>query len=176
MKRIFLFTIIFVTGLVAHAQKLDVKYKVYGSNYTIAVIQPTVENFIKLLSLSEREFEACMKRYKYFEEDSQGKYRSFWNGSLDNFTYAECVNTFMINVMIQEVRFMVSYDYVYPSNAITSLFRELKPFYKATRPDMDGNSIDYFSFVNQGYTYEFYITTRPTLYDIQVKSKLANNK
>ena len=150
------------------AQSLDVVYKPYGNGYSIAVIKPTIENFILLLSLNENQFEVKMKEYKYFEEESTGKYRSFWNGSLDNYAYAKCVNTFSYNVMRNEIRFMVSADMIYPSDIITQLYRNLKPYYKESASDLDGNSIDYFAFKVNDVAYKFYISNKETFYDVVV--------
>lgn len=152
------------------AQTLDVCYKPYGG-HSMAVIKPTIENFITLLSLNEYQFESTMNRYKYFEENSSGKYRSFWNGSLDNFTYANCVNTYCFNVMQNEIRFMVSHDMVYPSDAITSLYRGLKPYFQTSGVGTDGIPIDLFSFKKDGFVYSFYIRNTGSLFDVVVTKR-----
>ena len=154
-------------SLSAVAQTLDVCYKPY-EGYSMPVIKPTVENFISLLSLNENQFENIMRRYKYLEENSSGKYRVFWNGSLDNFTYAKCVNTYCFNVMRNEIRFMVASDMVYPADAMTSLYRSLKPYFKASRAGADGLPVDYFAFKKDGAIYGFYIIDKGTLFDVVV--------
>lgn len=165
----FIVLILFVTlpSLNIGAQTLDVCYKPY-EGYSMTVIKPTINNFINLLSLNETQFVSTMKRYKYFEENSSGKYRSFWNGSLDNFTYAMCVNTFSFNVMQNEIRFMVSHDMVYPSDAITSLYRGLKPYFQTSGVGADGLPIDLFSFKKDGFVYSFYIRNTGTIFDVTV--------
>ncbi len=105
---------------------------------------------MSLLSLDENQFELVMKKYKYFEENSSGKYRAFWNGTLDNFIYANCVNTYNFNVMRNEIRFFIAPDMIYPSDAIKSLFRDLKPYYKMTNPNEESIPVDYFAFVKHG--------------------------
>ncbi len=151
----------------AMAQTLDVCYKPY-EGHSMTVIKPTISNFISLLSLNETQFVSTMKRYKYFEENSSGKYRSFWNGSLDNFTYAMCVNTYSFNVMQNEIRFMVSHDMVYPADAMTSLYRGLKPYFKTSGLGADGIPIDLFSFKKDGFVYSFYIRNTGSLFDVVV--------
>ena len=168
MKKLLVLLLLIFSFNSANSQNLNVEYKSYGGGYSIAVIQPTIENFILLLSLDENQFENEMKQYKYFEDNSGGKYRAFWNGSLDNFAYAKCVNTFNFNVMRNEIRFMVDAEMVYPENSITNLYRDLKPYYKDSKSDMDGNVVDYFAFKADGFVYSFFITNRVKLYDIMV--------
>lgn len=167
--RNFIILILFVTlyPLNIEAQTLDVCYKPYEGR-SMTVIKPSINNFISLLSLNETQFISTMKRYKYFEENSSGKYRSFWNGSLDNFTYAMCVNTYSFNVMQNEVRFMVSHDMVYPADAMTSLYRGLKPYFKTSGVGADGIPIDLFSFKKDGFVYSFYIRNTGSLFDVTV--------
>lgn len=168
MKKVFaLMLFALQMSLSVVAQTLDVCYKPY-EGHSMTVIKPTINNFISLLSLSETQFESTMKRYKYFEENSSGKYRSFWNGSLDNFTYAMCVNTFSFNVMQNEIRFMVSHDMIYPSDAITSLYRGLKPYFQTSGVGADGLPIDLFSFKKDGFVYSFYIRNTGTIFDVTV--------
>ena len=150
------------------SQNLNVEYKSYGDGHSVAVIQPTIENFILLLSLDGSQFENKMKQYRYFEDNSSGKYRTFWNGSLDNFAYAKCVNSFDFNVMRNEIRFMVDAEMVYPENSITDLYRDLKPYYKDSKSDVDGYVVDYFAFKTDGFVYSFFITNWVKLYDIMV--------
>lgn len=154
------------------AQQLDVRYKPYSNGkYSMAVIMPTINNFICLLALSESEFRNKMKEYKYFVQDESGKYISYWNGGIDNFAYAKCVNIFSYNVMRNEIRFMVDLDMIYPSDVITSLFRDLKPYYKGTKMDSAGYTVDYFAFKSEEFSYEFFVTSNPKYYDIIVLRK-----
>lgn len=171
MRKITLLIFLLFVGIYAKAQTLDVVYKPYGEKYSICVIKPTIQNFISLLSLDENQFELVMKEYKYFEENSSGKYRAFWNGTLDNYVYAECVNTYNFNVMRNEIRFFVASDMVYPSDAITSLFRALKPYYKMSKPNEESIPVDYFAFKENGFMYEFFILSTLKLYDITVLKK-----
>jgi hypothetical protein len=168
MKKVFaLMLFALQMSLSVVAQTLDVCYKPY-EGHSMTVIKPTINNFISLLSLSETQFESTMKRYKYFEENSDGKYRTFWNGSLDNFTYAMCVNTYCFNVMQNEIRFMVSSDMIYPADAMTSLYRSLRPYYKTSGVGTDGLPIDLFSFKKDGFVYSFYIRNTGTMFDVTV--------
>ena len=168
MKKIItLILFVILSSLKIESQTLDICYKPYGG-HSMVVIKPTIENFITLLSLNETQFVSTMKRYKYFEENSSGKYRSFWNGSLDNFTYAMCVNTYSFNVIQNEVRFMVSHDMVYPADAMTSLYRGLKPYFKTSGVGADGIPIDLFSFKKDGFVYSFYIRNTGSLFDVVV--------
>lgn len=174
MKKII--TVILITIATAHMETkaLDVTYKPYGSGHSMAVIVPTINNFIELSAMSESEFERTMQLYKYFENDNEGKYRSFWNGSLDNFAYANCVNTFSYNVMRDEIRFYVSRDMVYPQNAITELYRELRPYYKDSKINSQGYTVDLFAFKIDDAGYYFYITESDSLFDILMLKKYIN--
>lgn len=171
MKKILIVFCIVACTIKISAQQLEFSKISYGSGHTMYVIHPNISNFITLLSLNETQFIEKMKQFKYFEESSDGKYISYWNGSLDNYTYTKCVNTFMYNVMRDEIRFMVSREMVYPSDVITSLFRDLKPYYKDSRRNADGNSIDLFGFKSENIIYEFYITTHSTFFDVLVLKK-----
>lgn len=171
MKKLLVLLLLIFSFNGANSQNLNVEYKFYDSGYSVAVIQPTIENFILLLSLDENQFENEMKQYKYFEHDSRGKYRAFWNGSLTNFAYAKCVvNEFSFNVMRNEIRFVVSAETVYPENSITNLYRDLKPYYQNSQYNMDGNVVDYFAFKADGFVYSFFITNsvEHAAYDIMV--------
>lgn len=146
---------------------LDIASKPYDDyNREMVVIKPTVENFAKLLSLNEVEFEKIMKKYGYFEENSAGKYRAFWNGGLDNFIYTKCVNTFNYNIIENEVRFFLSDDMQYPVDAMTSLYRELKPYYNKSKLNSEGNTVDYFVFKGGEYVFQFFITDNGKMFDV----------
>lgn len=177
MRKIYAIVVLLFTITVSSAQNLDVTYKAYGDNYTIAVIKPTVENFIVLLNLDDNGFENEMKKHKYFEDNSGGRYRSFWNGSIDNFVYANCVNTFNLNIINNEIRFMLNFDMEYPKGIISSLLKDLKPYYKKSQNNTLGYTTDYFAFKIGDYYYEFYYTQLENRYDISaVRTKIENDK
>lgn len=146
---------------------LDIASKPYGDHDSeMIVIKPTVGNFAKLLSLNEVEFEEIMKKYGYFEENSAGKYRAFWNGSLTNFIETKCVNTFNYNIIGNEVRFFLYDDMQYPVDAMSSLYRELKPYYNQSKANSEGNTVDYFVFKGGEYVFQFFITDNGKMFDV----------
>ena len=144
-----LFLLISVT---VSAQHLQVAYKSYGNGQSMCVIPPTINNFIYLLDCSENEFRKEMSYYKYFEEDSQGKYISYWNGSTTNFMYVNACTRFAYNLMRDEIRLKL-------------------PFETGRHIEIDGNVIDLFSMDLNYYTYEFYLSKSGDYYDITVLKK-----
>jgi hypothetical protein len=157
MKKIF-FSLLFLDFcLFAGAQTLEISSKPYGPKYFMTVIKPTVNNFITLLSLNESQFEILMDRYKYERLDGGGRYLSFWNGNVDNFAFAKCVNTFSYSEIRDEIRFSVNYDMIYPSDAMTSLFRELRPYFKNETSGDNGYAVDFYAFKMGAFAYCFYI-------------------
>ena len=175
MKRI-LFTLsilLTLSGVKLHSQTLDVTYKSYSGG-SIAVIKPTIPNFVTLLSLTESEFERKMKQYNYYEDDKPGKYRSFSNGSITNFMYTKCVNTYLYNIMKNEIRFFVSIDMIYPSDAISLLYRELKPYFVDSKLNTNGNSVDYFAVKYENSVYDFFVTNTGTMYDVTIQGSTRN--
>lgn len=163
-----LFLLISVT---VSAQHLQVAYKSYGNGQSMCVIPPTINNFIYLLDCSENEFRKEMSYYKYFEEDSQGKYISYWNGSITNFMYVNACTRFAYNLMRDEIRCIVQDNMVFPVNAISDLYKNLKPYYVRSGYDYDGNVIDLFSMDLNYHTYEFYLSKSGDYYDITVLKK-----
>ena len=118
-------------GLYAQAQQLDVCTKPYGDDGSeITVIKPTIANFLQLLSMNEEQFKAVMEANKYSTQMPRGNFISYWNGSPDNFQYAKCVNSFLLNKETKEVHFAVGNDMIYPQGAIMALYRDLQPYRK----------------------------------------------
>ena len=175
MKK-FIALLFVLVSINSYAQTLDVAYKSYGSDnyYTMTVIKPTVMNFIILLSLDEASFVSVMKKYKYFEEDNGGKYRTFGNGSLDNYAYAHCANSYSYSMTRDEIRFFVAKEMIYPSTAMTDLYRELRPYYKDSKPNEQGGSIDLYMFNYGNSSYSFFITIYPKYYDVTVVKDWQN--
>ena len=175
MKK-FIALLFVLVSINSYAQTLDVAYKSYGSDnyYTMTVIKPTVMNFITLLSLDEASFVSVMKKYKYFEEDNGGKYRTFGNGSLDNYAYAHCANSYSYSMTRDEIRFFVAKEMIYPSTAMTDLYRELRPYYKDSKPNEQGGSIDLYMFNYGNSSYSFFITIYPKYYDVTVVKDWQN--
>lgn len=170
--RLLIAMVVLLITIPIKAQTLETVTKPYGSGYSMIVIKPTLNNFITLVGLTGSQFESIMRKYNYFEQEgSGGKYISFWNGSLDNYTYAQCVNTYNYNVMRSEVRLFVLIDMVYPNNAITDLLQDLRPYYKKSGFGATGNHIDVFVFRRNSNTYEFYVTSYNNMYDITVLKK-----
>ena len=60
---------------------------------------------------------------------------------------------------------------VFPVNAISDLYKNLKPYYVRSGYDYDGNVIDLFSMDLNYYTYEFYLSKSGDYYDITVLKK-----
>ena len=167
MKKLIVILFVLIS-INCNAQTLDVVYKSYGSGYSMTVIKPTATNFITLLSLDEMSFVSTMKKYKYFEEDNGGKYRTFGNGSLDNYAYAHCANSFSYSMTRNEIRFFVAKDMIYPSSAMTDLYRELRSYHKDSKQDSQGYTVDLYMFNYGESTYSFFITAYPEAYDVIV--------
>lgn len=167
MKKLIVILFVLIS-INCNAQTLDVAYKSYGSGYSMTVIKPTATNFITLLSLDEISFVSTMKKYKYFEEDNGGKYRTFGNGSIDNYAYAHCANSFSYSMTRDEIRFFVMVDMIYPSSAMTDLYRELKPYHKDSKQNSQGYTVDLYMFNYGTSTYSFFITAYPDAYDVTV--------
>lgn len=163
--------LVFLLPVLVSAQHLQVSYKSYGNGQSMCVIPPTINNFIYLLNCSEDEFRNEMSYYKYFEEGSKGKYISYWNGSTTNFMYAKACTRFAYNLMRDEIRCIVADDMVYPTDAISELYRKLKLYYVKSGYDYEGNVIDLFSMVLDNSTYEFYLSKSGDYYDITVLKK-----
>lgn len=176
MKKVLTTLLCVMSFICVKAQTLETADKSYGEGYAITVILPTVENFITLASLSESEFEEVMKKYKYFEEDSEGRYRSFWNGTLDNFAYAQCVNTFLYDIISERIRFMMEIDMAYPSSCITDLYRKLKPYYKQSKMTPDGFNVELFGFKINSWAYYITIYNNGERYDISAWREKIKNK
>ena len=118
-------------GLYAQAQQLDVCTKPYGDDGSeITVIKPTVANFLLLLSMNEEQFKAVMEANKYSTQMPRDNFISYWNGNPDNFQFAKCVNSFLLNKETKEVHFAVGNDMIYPQGSIMALYRELQPYRK----------------------------------------------
>ena len=131
MKKLTFLFMMLAMGLYAQAQQLDVCTKPYGDDGSeITVIKPTIANFLQLLSMNEEQFKAVMEANKYSTQMPRGNFISYWNGSPDNFQYAKCVNSFLLNKETKEVHFAVGNDMIYPQGAIMALYRDLQPYRK----------------------------------------------
>ena len=131
MKKLIFSFMMLAMGLYAQAQQLDVCTKPYGDDGSeITVIKPTIANFLQLLSMNEEQFKAVMEANKYSTQMPRGNFISYWNGSPDNFQYAKCVNSFLLNKETKEVHFAVGNDMIYPQGAIMALYRDLQPYRK----------------------------------------------
>ena len=131
MKKLSFLFMMLAMGLYAQAQQLDVCTKPYGDDGSeITVIKPTIANFLQLLSMNEEQFKAVMEANKYSTQMPRGNFISYWNGSPDNFQYAKCVNSFLLNKETKEVHFAVGNDMIYPQGAIMALYRDLQPYRK----------------------------------------------
>ncbi len=153
------------------AQHLQTSNKTYGGKYSICVIRPTIDNFIYLLNCTESQFKSEMLYYKYFELDTPGKFLSYWNGTLDNFMEAKACTSFFYSLLGNELRCSVPTDMVYPSDAISSLYRDLKPYFVKSGHGPNGNSIDSFKLTKSGTVYEFYLTEVDSSYYITILKK-----
>lgn len=66
---------------------------------------------------------------------------------------------------------MVSTDMIYPTESITDLYRNLRPYYKDSKLNPDGYSIDSFAFRINNTAYSFYICDGEKIIDIIVMKK-----
>lgn len=168
MKKVSIIMLCLMLGVSMWAQGLSVQKKTYGSGYSLNVIQPTIDNFIKLVEMSDSEFESCMKYYGYFLQENQGSSLFYWNGSLDNYAYAKAVNSFYYNLLSNEITYMVSKEYIYPSTSITDLIKSLRPYYYARKALFGDEMSDVFKIERNGKVYAIFVTDRGSMYDIRI--------
>lgn len=129
MKKIFLLIAVLAMASFARAQQVDVCTKTYDGGSEMIVIKPTVENLVKLLAMDEKQFKAAMQKFKYVGQVEDGNVIAYWNGTNDNFAYAKCVNSFLLNKQTGEVHFAVGRDMVYPQGSVMALYRDLAPYH-----------------------------------------------
>ena len=65
MKKLILIFFMCIT-FICDAQSLSSVSKSYGHGYSLNVIQPTIENFIKICDMTEAQFVSAMKAKGYF--------------------------------------------------------------------------------------------------------------
>lgn len=131
-------------------------YTVKKSSYNVIV--PTLDNFRKLTSLTQTEFESCMRNYSYIfdQQTSDHKSSSYVNGGIGTWT-EKCANTYTYNLLDEgKITYFCSEDNLYPTNCIKNLIQELKPYYYET----SSNGADLFIIRNskQEAEYIFAIT------------------
>lgn len=162
----------------ASAQQLEYKRFDYAEGYSLYAIYPTINNLIKLLSLSEREFVSTMRNYRYKEDTSNSKYISYTNLNVDNLLYVKAGTTFCYCTYRKEIRCFVPYSCVFPKDVITNMYRSMRPYYVKSLSGNNGNSVEVFSFGQVGNTYELQITTIQSggenIYDITLLNKVGN--
>ena len=169
MRKLFIILLINVT-MACLGQSLTYDTKTYQGGYTIKVIQPTIENFIKLCNMSGAEFKSAMEDYNYFATDSSnGNYLEYWNGSLDNFGYAHAVNTFFYECNSGWIGYMVAKEYIYPNDSMMTFLSSLQP-YSYGRKNVIYNDVDsdIYKIVRNGHPYGFFVSDLGTLYHVQV--------
>lgn len=152
------------------AQSLITSTKTYGGGYTITVIQPTIDNLIKLCDMSESQFIAAMKANKYFKIDETANPIGYWNGSIDNFAYAFVVNSFYRDILSDETEYMVKKEYIYPQSSMTDLIRSLKPYYYARKALFYDTPSDVFKIERNGKVYGIFLTDLGELYDVRIRT------
>ena len=157
-------------GFASFGQTLTTATKTYGGGYTINVIQPTIDNFIKLCDMTESQFVSEMKSNKYFQIDETANPIGYWNGSIDNFAYAFVVNSFYRNILSDETEYMVQKEYIYPQSSMTDFIRSLKPYYYARKALFYDTPSDVFKIERNGKVYAIFITDLGELYDVRIRT------
>lgn len=153
--------------LCVSAQSLSYKSKPYGHSYQINVIQPTIDNFIKLCDMNASQFIAAMKSCGYFEMDNSS-YDSvdYLNGSIDNFAYAHAVNSFS-RYSNGWIVYMGEKEYMYPADSFSSFLSQLSPyFYEKTNRIYEDRTSDVYSIQRNGYTYAIFVTNIGKAWDV----------
>ncbi len=128
-KIILLFLLLFCYNTIYIQSQL---YTVKKDKYNVIV--PTLENFRKLTSMTQSQFESCMKSYSYIfdQETSDHKSSSYINGGLGTWT-EKCANTYTFNLLDEgKITYFCAQDNLYPTNCIKNLIQELKPFFYET--------------------------------------------
>lgn len=169
MKRTTILLCVLLSVVVSWGQRLSSISKSYGSGYSVQVIQPTVENFIKLCDMTDAQFEAEMKSHKYFKIDETANPIGYWNGSIDNFAYAFAVNSFYRNILSEETQYLAKKEYIYPASSVTDFIRSLKPYYYARKPLFYDTPTDVFKISRNGVVYGIFVTDCGEMYDIRVR-------
>lgn len=158
MKKLILIFFMCIT-FICDAQSLSSVSKSYGHGYSLNVIQPTIENFIKICDMTEAQFVSAMKAKGYFPTENSGNPIAYWNGSIDNFAYAFAVNTWEYNILSDWRSFIVKKEYIYPSNSMSDFIRSLKPYYYARKCVIYENTpSDVFKIERNGKVYAIFIT------------------
>lgn len=169
MKKLTFLICIMLSFISVWAQHLTSISKNYGSGYSLQVIQPTIDNLIKLCDMNESEFAAEMKHYNYFKIDNTANPIGYWNGSLDNFAYAFAVNSFYRNILSDETQYMVKKEYIYPSSSMSDFIYSLKPYYYARKSLFYDIPSDVFKIQRSDKVYGIFITDLGEMYDVRIR-------
>ena len=156
----------FIT-LTSSSQTLNYVSKPYGHGYSVNVIQPTIENFIKLCDMNPSQFVSAMKSCGYFEmEQSSYDPIDYWNGSLDNFAYAHAVNSFS-RYNSGWIVYMAEKEYIYPNNSFSNFKNSLAEYYyEHTDRIYDGMASAVYKIEKNGYTYGIFVTDMGKAWDV----------
>lgn len=170
MKKLFAILCLLLMIAKSYGQILSTASKTYGEGYTVKVIQPTIDNLIKLCDMSESQFVAAMKANKYFQIDKTANPIGYWNGSIDNFAYAFVVNSFYKNILSDETEYMVKKEYIYPQSSISDFIRSLKPYYYARKAIFYDAPSDVFKIERNGKVYGIFVTDLGDMYDVRIRT------
>ena len=170
MKYILVALCSILIAITSYGQTLTFATKTYGNGYTIKVIQPTIDNLIKLCDMSEAQFVSEMKANKYFQIDETANPIGYWNGSIDNFAYAFVVNSFYRNILSDETQYIVKKEYIYPQSSMSDFIRSLKPYYYARKAIFHDTPSDVFKIERNGKVYGIFITDLGEMYDVRIRT------
>lgn len=170
LKYFFIALCMLLVDLTSVGQTLTSATKTYGGGYTIKVIQPTIDNFIRLCDMTETQFVSEMKANKYFLIDDTANPIGYWNGSIDNFAYAFVVNSFYRNILSDETEYMVKKEYIYPQSSMSDFIRSLKPYYYARKAVFYDTPSDVFKIERYGKVYGIFITDLGDKYDVRIRT------
>lgn len=112
-----------------------------GTKDNVTYIVPTIENFITLCNCSESEFASYMKQYHYSEQNSTAQWISY-SASLDNFI-AHAVVNFDYAYGGKSIIAWLPKDDFYPKNAVSEMYRKLRPHYLRTEDQTEVFAFNY---------------------------------
>ena len=166
MKK-FLFLFLAILPICVLAQNLSYESKPYGHGYHINVIQPTIDNFIKLCDMNASQFISAMKYYDYFEMDNSSyECIDYWNGSIDNFAFAKAVNSFSRTIN-GWIIYMGDKEYMFPNDSFSDFLSQLSPYYYEQTDRIYNNRMsDVYTINRNGFVYGIFVTNMGKSWDV----------
>lgn len=150
-------------------QSLTIEIKRVTPRVTMKVIQPTIDNFIKLCNMTDIQFINAMKANGYTSVDETANPIGYWNVNIDNLN-AHAYNTFYRNILTEVTEFLVKKENIYPSSSMVDFMISLKPyFYKHESTIFFDQPSDIFKIVRNGITYGIIVTDLEDYYNVIIR-------